>query len=94
MPDHRRLPPRYLRSPEAARFLGLSAELWKSIAHTVRGRLIASSVGSKTSKPWWTAEPRNRPAIPAQERSCSQSGKYRIPYVSRAMENCPPYCLR
>ena len=38
------LPPRYLRTPEAARFLGCPAARWKSTERTARARSIGRLV--------------------------------------------------
>jgi hypothetical protein len=66
------LPPRFLRTPEAARFLGLSGRTLKSTAPTALGRniersVVASFMVSTTSRPGPISAPRAQPPIPAPE---------------------------
>jgi hypothetical protein len=74
------LPQRYLRTPEAARFVGLSIQfaLSKSTGSTeaaraIRSSAVASFIASRTCRPGWIAAPRRPPPTLASAPCCRQS---------------------
>ena len=87
------MPPRYLRTPEAARFLSLSGRTLEK--HRTYGTgppiarsAVASSTRSMISKPGPTAAQRHQPLIPATAPCCPPKGRPR-PFpmpVSRGAE--------
>ena len=87
------LPPRYLRTPEAAQFLNLSGRTPEKhrtygTAPPIERSAAASFTHSTISKPGPTVTPGHQPPIPATERCCRPNGRLRpfLTPASRAAE--------